>query len=111
MLEALWSVEFQSNMGVFGNGIVVFETGRIFGGDSTMIYTGSFGIVNDTIVSELHVRKYASIRGVGSAVGFNDFHLKLTGKPDPKVMHLTGYVVEDPNRKMTIKATRQAELP
>lgn len=42
MLEALWSVEFQSSFGLQGNGVVVFETGRVFGGDSTMIYVGNF---------------------------------------------------------------------
>jgi hypothetical protein len=59
MLEALWSVSFQSNaqlgpMG--GTGVVVFETGRVFGGDSTMIYTGKFRVVNDVIEADIPKR-------------------------------------------------------
>ena len=34
MLEALWSVEFVSNVNDSGAGVVVLETGRILGGDS-----------------------------------------------------------------------------
>jgi hypothetical protein len=30
MIEALWAVRFVSNLGVFGSGVVVFETERNF---------------------------------------------------------------------------------
>ena len=43
-VEALWSVSFQSNFGMRGDGIVVFESGRVLGGDSVMIYTGHYRI-------------------------------------------------------------------
>ncbi|MFN3715211.1 MAG: hypothetical protein ACK4R8_00640 [Thiobacillus sp.] len=33
-IEALWSVEFISNSGVFGADVAVFESGRIYGGDA-----------------------------------------------------------------------------
>lgn len=111
MLEALWSVEFQSNFGMHGNGVAVFETGRILGGDSTMIYLGSFKVENGVIHSDIGVRKYANAPGITSVVGLNEFNLKVTGKPDPQTMVLSGYVVEDPARKITIRAIRRAELP
>lgn len=111
MLEALWSVEFQSSFGMHGNGVAVFETGRVFGGDSTMIYTGNFKVENGGITSDIRVSKYAKAPGMTSVVGLNDFNLKVTGKPDAKEMVLSGYVVEDPSRKITIRAVRRAELP
>lgn len=35
MIEALWSVEFVAANGNYGGGVVIFESGRIFGGDSS----------------------------------------------------------------------------
>lgn len=111
MLEALWSVEFQSSFGLGGCGVVVFETGRVFGGDSTMIYVGSFKVENGVIHSNINIKKYANVPGMVSVVGFNDFNLEVTGTPAQNEMLLSGYVVEDPSRKITIKAVRRAELP
>lgn len=106
MLEALWSVEFQSSFGMHGNGVAVFETGRVLGGDSSMIYVGSFHVENGTIDADINVKKYANVPGMVSVVGLNDFNLKVTGKPDAKSMTLVGYVVEDPARRITINAVR-----
>lgn len=111
MVEALWSVEFQSSFGMHGNGVAVFETGRVFGGDSTMIYVGSFRVENGTIHSEINVKKYASAPGMSSVVGLDNFNLVVTGKADAKDMNLSGYVVEDRARQITIHAVRRAELP
>lgn len=111
MLEALWSVEFQSSFGMHGNGVTVFETGRVFGGDSAMIYVGSYKVENGDIHADISVRKYANVPGMASVVGLDSFNLKVTGKPDRTNMILSGYVVEDPSRKMTIRAVRRAELP
>ena len=33
-IDKLWTVEFISNLRIFGSGIAVFDAGRIFGGDS-----------------------------------------------------------------------------
>jgi hypothetical protein len=111
MLEALWSVEFQSSFGMHGNGVAVFETGRVFGGDSSMIYVGDFRVENGSIHSKINVRRYARVPGMSSVVGFDNFNLVVTGTPNEKDMLLSGYVVEDPSRKITIHAVRRAELP
>lgn len=111
MIEALWSVEFQSSFGLQGNGVAVFETGRVFGGDSAMIYVGSFKVENGVIHSEINVKKYAHVQNIISVVGLDDFNLLVTGTPAQNEMALSGYVIEDPARKITIKAIRRAELP
>jgi hypothetical protein len=112
MIEALWSVSFQSNVTPGGGtGIVVFETGRVFGGDSTMIYTGSYRVVNGVIEADVHVDTYAIQSGMASTVGLSTYDLKVTGPVARDRLALSGYVVQDPNRKMTIIAIRRAELP
>jgi hypothetical protein len=89
MLEALWSVEFKSSFGMLGG----------------------FRVENGSIHSEINVKRYASVPGMSSVVGFDNFNLVVTGKPDAKDMVLSGYVVEDPSRKITVHAVRRAELP
>jgi hypothetical protein len=111
MLEALWSAEFRSNFGMQGTGIVVLETGRVFGGDSSMIYVGSFKADDKVIRFDINVKKYAHVPGMASVVGLDSFNLKVSGTPAREGFLLSGHVVEDPSRTMTIKVTRRAELP
>jgi len=111
MLEALWSVEFKSSFGMHGNGVAVIETGRIFGGDSLMIYVGSLKVENGVIHADINVRKYAHVPGMASVVGLDSFDLKVSGATAQNELLLSGHVVEDPSRKITIKAIRRAELP
>lgn len=111
MIEALWSVEFESSFGMRGTGVAVFETGRVFGGDASMIYTGRFEIIHGGIDATVTVKKYATVPGIASVVGLDEFTLKLTGTPDRERLVLTGHVVEAPDRKIKITGTRRAELP
>ena len=115
MLEALWTVSFASNVMVgpttgFGTGVVVFQDGRIFGGDSAMVYTGNYEIVSGQIQANVHVETHAVYPGIGSTVGLPTFDLKVTGTPARDRIILSGYVVQDPNRKITITAVRRAEV-
>ncbi len=50
-IEALWTVEFISNLQVFGSGVVVLETGRVFGGDAQYYYLGDFDVKHGEDVS------------------------------------------------------------
>lgn len=112
MLEALWSVEFNSNLGTIGAGVAVFETGRVLGGDSAFMYVGNYKTDNGMVYSEIHVTKYNNIGHMQSIFGpLTSFHIKVSGKADAQSMTLTGTVVEQPQLQIIIKATRRAELP
>ena len=111
MLEALWSVDFQSNSQMWGTGVAVFETGRVLGGDSAMVYIGEFSVdPNGTVHAEIKVSRYSTVP-MPSVVGMENFTLSVKGKADRKEMKLTGVVKEDPSRTITIHAVRRAELP
>ena len=49
MIEALYGVEFWSNQSSMGYGVAVLETGRIFGGDTSFTYLGSYEIQNGVL--------------------------------------------------------------
>ena len=110
-LDALWSISFNSDTGIGTDGIVAFETERIFGGDSAMIYTGEYDIKENYVRIRTHVKRYTSPPGMASVFGFNEFTLEVNGKYDEQHMTLSGLVAEDPKRAITMTLVRRAELP
>ena len=65
-LEALWSVRLKSAVpGAAGYsqfeaaGVVVLETNRLFGGDSSYYYTGSYVGKNGRLTARVEVKHYA----------------------------------------------------
>lgn len=110
MLEALWSVEFESNLGRLGTGVAVFETGRILGGDAHYLYVGSYDNEHGKTKANVRVTLYAgppnSIFG-----SLKEYHLILEGEAKHDVFDLRGHLKEEPNRKIKVELTRRAELP
>ena len=41
-MQGLWTIEFGSNVGVYGSGVVVMRDGKIKGGDASYYYDGSY---------------------------------------------------------------------
>lgn len=110
MIEALWSVEFVSNVQGFGAGVAVLETGRVLGGDSQYMYVGSYEIDNHQATVKINVKHYS---GVANSIfgGAKEFNLVLEGTPAQDQFEFHGYVVENPELKIGIRLTRRAELP
>jgi hypothetical protein len=110
MLEALWSVEFVSNLKMFGAGVVVLETGRVFGGDSAYYYLGTCQVKNDIFKAEIKVIHYAG-QAFSIFGPLDKFNLKLSGKIQEPIMELRGFLVENPQMKILIRLTKRADLP
>ena len=110
MLEALWSVEFVSNVNDFGAGVVVLETSRVLGGDSQYYYVGTFKLEGKTMHASIQVTHFA---GPASSVfgPQRQFNLQLSGTPSREQFLLQGHMVENPQMKIGIRLTRRAELP
>jgi len=110
MLEALWSVEFVSNVQGAGAGVAVLETGRVLGGDNQYTYVGSYRTENHVVHADVKVTHYTG--STNSVFGpAKEFTLRVSGKPAREQFTLNGYVVENPSLKLGIRLTRRAELP
>lgn len=110
-VEALWTVEFMSNLQIFGSGVAFFETGKIFGGDARYYYLGSFEVDHGGLVkADIKVTHFTgepySIFGIRK-----EFRLALSGQRKVPVMELTGHVVGKPHLAMTLRLTWRAPLP
>jgi T3SS negative regulator,GrlR len=112
MLEALWSVQFASNLNVAAAGVVVLETKRIFGGDSQYFYVGGYeyDVLNGQASATIKVTRYA---GAPSSIfgPTKEFNLRLAGTPTHDAFELRGNVTEKPNLRIALRLTRRAELP
>lgn len=110
MLEALWSVEFVSSLGGFGGGVVVFETGRVFGGDGQYYYLGNYKVAGETASGEAEITHYSgqpySVFGQRKK-----FRIRVSGKLQEPTMELKGYLVDDPSMEIVMRLTKRADLP
>ena len=112
MIEALYGIEFFSNQFSEGYGVVVLETGRIFGGDSSFVYVGSYTINNGKITASVRcTNDRKTLQTVFN--GLDDYTLILSGQLDEQYQEfsLQGYIKDRPLKTISIKLTRRAELP
>jgi hypothetical protein len=112
VIEALWSVEFSTNVGSFGAGVVVLETGRVLGGDSSFIYIGKFHVDKSIVHLEVESSRYNMVVQLPSIFGnLNKFTLRVSGPVNANEVILVGHVVEHPTLEVKVHAIRRAELP
>lgn len=111
MVEALWSLEFNWGKKVYEAGVIIFEAGRLFGGDSSYYFLGKYEIAdNDVLRAEVEIIHYAG--RFFPIFGENNKHkVILEGHTNFPVMDLMCYSVDDPNQTIHVRCTRRTDLP
>lgn len=110
MLEAMYGIEFVSNTNDVGYGVVILETGRVLGGDSSFVFVGKYEVKNGIMHTDVKCTNDRNL--LPSIFGdIKEFSLRLEGKPDYKEFLLQGHMIENPAMKIAVKLTRRAELP
>jgi hypothetical protein len=109
VLEAQWVVEFKSAID-FGAGTVVFESGRVFGGDGQYRYEGDYKIDNGHLTGEVEVERFSG--APNSVFGPLDrFKIKVSGRVQSPVMDLYGNLAQSPFTPIVIRCTKKSDLP
>ena len=112
MVEALWSAEFRlPNGSNFGAGIVVLETGRLLGGDSSFTYIGEYSIKDGQVSGFIRARKFSHSINLPSISGLDDSVIEISGMVGNQTMTLTGKIKALPGFTLEVSLTRRAELP
>lgn len=112
MIEALWSTEFRDgNNQMFGSGIVVFENGKVLGGDSGFTFVGDYSIKYGVGYASIRVKRYSNTINMQSISGLDDYVLDAVGKIDRNHMVFTGTSKSAPGFTINIDMVRRAELP
>ena len=112
MIEAMYGIEFESNANG-GTGVVIFETGKILGGDSSFVYIGTYTIENGILKARIEANNDRKI--LESIIGLDHFHLigelNLGKGFNRNAFQMIATVVERPGVKIVINFTWRAELP
>lgn len=58
MIDGLWTVEFISTLNRAGQGVLVFNNGRLLGGDAGYYYSGSYKVTGSRIEGIVNVNRY-----------------------------------------------------
>jgi len=106
-MEGFWTVQFVGVQG-WGTGVAVYIGGHIFGGDSAVMFTGTYDRQDDNVTSQIHVKQIAP--DLMNVMGRNQFDLDLSGTLDGDTLKLAGNI---PGTELRLKATltKQCDLP
>ena len=105
-MEGFWLVQFTGVQG-FGGGAVTLVNGKVFGGDSGFVYSGTFTDQGGNLNAKIHVRR--SFPGAQSVMGLDKFDLELAGKLQGNAISATGSV-PGTNLRFQATLTKQGDL-
>lgn len=90
-MEGLWTVEFRTNTGSLGGGVVILQGGRLSGGDAGYYYMGTYSLDDGKFQTVLQIKRYrvGHISVFGPA---ESLQLTLSGKIDGSSMDVSGQV-------------------
>ena len=106
-MEGFYTVQFVGVQG-WGTGVAVYIGGHVLGGDSAVMFTGTYDRQGDAVTVKLHVKQIAP--GLMNTMGRNEFDLDLAGAVEGDKIKLAGNI---PGTEERLKATltKQSELP
>ena len=109
MKPGIYYVIFESNLGIPGDGLVVVDKGRVYGGDHQFLYRGSYQEREVDIEAEIFVRHF---RGEFKSVFGNilNFYLILSGKAGDESFQLSGYIAGQSHMKISVEGQMQMDL-
>ena len=104
MKPGIYAVKFSAvSSSNFGEGLAVFKDGKVNGGDLGYFYRGSYEISDSRVTAKLKVKRWNPAFG-----SFPEFDLDLTGHipPDWSLFHAEGFIVQNPQLRLTIDGRR-----
>jgi hypothetical protein len=109
MVEGFWIVQFEGVQGN-GGGVVFFIKGKVFGGDSGFIYTGTYHTDEKSITARVKVRNF--LPEVPSVFGIpGDYDLIVTGNVVGKVIQGKAALANQEAMGIVVKLTKVGDLP
>ncbi len=108
-MEGFWKVEFAGVQG-FGAGVLTLIAGQIFGGDTSMLYRGTYAQQGNSFTAQLHVSRHTQVPGMQSVMGANEFELNLNGMQQGNSVTVSGSI---PGTQLRLNATltKLGDLP
>ena len=107
-MDGFYSVHFTAGNGV-GDGVVVLLKGKIYGGDSGYVYTGTYTQDGHSLRADVQVQQV--VPGIPSVFGgFGNLTLSLSGKRTGDAIEGSGQLLGNPHVRMGFQLQRRATL-
>lgn len=110
MFDGLWTVEFESTVNRYGQGVVVINNERILGGDDGYYYCGRCKITSKKIKADLAITRYNA--NISSVFGDLDhFSLTIQGElEDEYLFKARGTIANYPDIEIYIEGKKKEDL-
>ncbi|WP_199085978.1 hypothetical protein [Bosea sp. ASV33] len=103
-----YKADFATALGI-GSGIVVLAAGKARGGDSAMLYVGSYKEDGDAVSADLRVSRHTVTPTVTSVFGLDNVTAKFTGVSSGGTISLQGESPQAPGMPMRVTLYRVAD--
>lgn len=115
-IDGLWMVRFTMLDGArfdYGGGVVVFDAGRVFGGDSGAFYVGHYKRKGDQLDVKIRVGFHDPAIPSVFGAGFSEYTMLGRGQvsPNDDLIELAAAPDIAPERSLVAKLFRLADLP
>lgn len=113
-IEALWAVNFGDVYapGQPNGGVAIFETSRIFGGDSQFYYIGEYQVSGEKITADVKVTHFSGqgITAFGEQVT-GSYQVQVEGQRDGDMINGQMRIIGRPIEPLPISLRRLEALP
>jgi hypothetical protein len=101
--DGFYSVKFQRPAGS-GGGVVVLSGGKLRGGDSSIVYSGTYSQTGDDFSAKVATSRH--LQGLPSVFGKDNVNIVLNGKSSGTTATCTGTAAEVPGVSLQTTLTR-----
>ncbi len=110
MIDGLWTLVFKTPMAASAGGVVVCLNGRVYGGDSSYMYLGSYQQVGDTFAAQVTCKQFVANAPTVFGFAMREFTLRVNGVLRGAEVEATGVVDQIQQGILNIRMVKRADL-
>ena len=103
-----YRASFMTPLGA-GTGVIVIQEGKARGGDSAMMYVGTYEEDDSSISAILTVTRHSNTPGIQSVFGVDNITAQFRGQVNSSLIELRGSSPQAPGIEMRATLTRLAD--
>ena len=107
-LDGLWIVQF-TGKDILGSGVVVFSSGKLFGGETGFYYIGTYESDGQMVKARALIRNFDPAIPSGFGIP-GDYEMDISAVLQDDKMTGTAMIANQPQHSLGIRLTKRANL-